>query len=298
MLKVIIFLIIKIQYTWFRTSLRIYRKILIVWNHTPSNWVKIMSSIIVHRFLWAILSLKDHIKIFWNKKTGLDSLHCLFMKNLLLSFINKAILTWIKLKFFLIKSIILKIPTLKLVVMDMARSIMLFLIESLLLISLKIYQNTLTKTRIKVALISSLSLMVGVKLITLLIQFTEENHQVILKLVSLWVDLKIFTGMTHWTLVVNTERMSLKVWWLVGIRIFQVTVRISLVTQDTTGTLRWKIIKARWGKAWEDTLFDLMIKKEDIQIFRKKDISEFLSRWWVIGRVHKNDFSLNSLIDL
>ena len=182
--------------------------------------------------------------------------------------------------------------------MDMARSIMSFLITSLLLISLKIYRNTLTKIRIKVALISSLSLMVWVKLITSLIQFIEENHQVILKLVSRWVDLRIFTGMAHLTLVVNKERMSLKVWWLVGIIIFQVIVRISLVTEDTTGTLRWKIIKARWGKTWEDTLLDLMIKKEDIQIFRKKDISEFLSRWWVVGRVYKNDFSLNSLIDL
>ena len=169
-----------------------------------------------------------------------DNLQCLFTKNLLLNFISKAILTWIKLRLFLIKSTTLKLPTLKWALIHMARSITLILTKLLLLILVKIYRDILTTTRIKGALMSNLSVMVRTKLITSLILFIKEGLLLgILKSVSQLVELKIFTGMAHLILIVKTERMSLAVWWLVEIRIFRVIVRNSLIKVDTMGILRW-----------------------------------------------------------
>lgn len=288
----------KIPFTWFQAYMWTRLKPHILWKHIRSIWTRISSPILVPQFLWVILRFKGPIQIFWNKRKRWDNLLCIFMKNPLLTSIGKTILIWIKQNLFLKKSTTLKLLTLRWVTMDTSRPITSILITVLLLTLVKIFWNTLTKTRIKGALMSNLSIMAWVKLITMLILFIEDPRA-ILKSVSRF-DRKMFTETSHFIMVVRIGRLNLMVWLLVGIIMFRVIVRSFRVTGDAMGILRWTRMWARGVKVYQDTLLDPMMIKGRIQVFLRRDISEFLSSWWfwvwiwmILVKFDKLSFQMN-----
>ena len=144
------------------------------------------------------------------------------MNKILSVLISKVILIWTQKSHSLRKSTILKILTLQRTIMGTAKPDMLIPIK-ILLILVKTFPNTLTKTRMKEAWMSNLTKILWVKVKIFLIHFIKKMLQVMLKLVNKLGNSSFFTEITHFILV-HTKRLSLKVWMVYRVKMFQVIV--------------------------------------------------------------------------
>jgi hypothetical protein len=137
----------------------------------------------------------------------------------------------------------------------------------ILLILVEIFLRILTKTRTKEALKSNLAIM-GQKMTIFLIQFIGDRLQATLKL-SQFEGLKIFTGMSHYIQVLSTENMSL-------VKVYQVIEMIFRVMGLMMHTLEQIRVWVRLERAYQHTLFVLLMRKEDIQVFPIKLRNELI----------------------
>jgi hypothetical protein len=108
----------------------------------------------------------------------------------------------------------------------------------------------------------------GQKMTIFLIQFIGDRLQATLKL-SQFEGLKIFIGMSHYIQVQSTEKMSL-------VKVYQVIEMIFQVMGLTMRTLEQIRVWVRLERAYQHTLFVLLMRKEDIKVFPIKLRNELI----------------------